>query len=156
MRKQFVIVSTLLLIVTLALSLSSKFLHEIWYVAFVIILVITILGYIDMFQKKHTIRRIFPVFGRFRYVLEDIRPKMYQYFIESDLDGRPINRVDRSTIYQRVKRELETIPFGTQLNVYEEGYEWMCHSVSPKEFSTLDQDPRILIGNKDCKQPYSA
>lgn len=156
MRKQFVIVSILLLIVTLALSLSSKFLHEIWYVAFVIILGITILGYIDMFQKKHTIRRIFPVFGRFRYVLEDIRPKMYQYFIESDLDGRPINRVDRSTIYQRAKRELETIPFGTQLNVYEEGYEWMCHSVSPKEFSTLDQDPRVLIGNKDCKQPYSA
>lgn len=153
MRKQFVLFSSLLLLVILGLSI---FLNENWYVVFVILLVITILGYIDMYQKKHTIRRIYPLFGRFRYVLEELRPKMYQYFIESDIDGRPINRVDRSTVYQRAKKELETIPFGTQLNVYEEGYEWMCHSVAPKDFSTLNQDPRVLVGNKDCKQPYSA
>lgn len=153
MRKQFVIFSSLLLAVTLALSI---FLNKNWGVFFAIILALTIMGYQDMIQKKHAIRRIFPLFGRLRYVLEELRPKMYQYFIESDTDGKPISRVDRSTIYQRAKKELETIPFGTQLDVYAEGYEWMCHSASPKAFETLNQDPRVVFGNKDCKQPYSA
>jgi len=80
---------------------------------------------------------------------------MYQYFIESDTDGTPIRRIDRSLIYQRAKKELETVPFGTQLDVYAEGYEWMCHSIAPKHFNTLNQDPRVMIGNKDCKHPYS-
>src|SRR5690606_21675476 len=52
--------------------------------------------------------------------------------------------------------ETETVPFGTQLNVYAEGYEWMCHSIAPKDFKALDHNPRVLIGNKDCKQPYAA
>lgn len=153
MRKQFIIVSSLLLIGSLALTF---FLDINWIVLFGIILVLTVMGYQDMSQKKHAIRRIYPLLGRLRYVLEDLRPKMYQYFIESDIDGKPINRVDRSTIYQRAKKELETIPFGTQLDVYAEGYEWICHSVSPKAFESLNQDPRVVFGNKDCKQPYSA
>jgi len=153
MRKQFVIASSILLLIALGLSL---FLNKNWWVFFSIILILTLMGYQDMYQKRHTIRRIYPLFGRLRYVLEELRPKMYQYFIESDIDGKPISRVDRSTIYQRAKKELETIPFGTQLDVYAEGYEWMCHSVSPKEFDTLNQNPRVIFGNKDCKQPYSA
>jgi glutamate synthase domain-containing protein 2 len=100
--------------------------------------------------------RTYPVFGRMRYWMEALRPKMYQYFVESDIDGRPINRVDRSTIYQRAKQETDTMPFGTQLDVYEEGYEWMSHSIAPKDFNKLDHSPRVLIGNKDCKLPYSA
>jgi glutamate synthase domain-containing protein 2 len=153
MRKSFVVFSSLALLATLGLAV---FLNNNWYVVFAIILFFAVLGYQDMLQKKHTIRRIYPLFGRFRYILEELRPKMYQYFIESDIDGRPINRIDRSVIYQRAKKELETVPFGTQLDVYAEGYEWLCHSMSPKAFHTLNQDPRVLVGNKDCKQPYSA
>lgn len=153
MRKQFVIVSTLCVIGSFLLV---YFLSPNWLPVFIVICLITILGYYDMIQKKHSIMRTYPIFGRFRYVLEELRPKIYQYFIESDTDGTPINRIDRSTVYQRAKKETETIPFGTQLNVYAEGYEWMCHSISPKDFKTLDHNPRVLIGNKDCKQPYSA
>ncbi len=152
MRKGFVIVSTLLLIGTLALTI---FLNKNWSVFFAILLVLTILGYYDMYQTKHSIMRIFPVFGRLRFFMEDMRPKIYQYFIESDIDGRPISRIDRSTIYQRAKKENDTMPFGTQLDVYAEGYEWMCHSIAPKDFKTLDHNPRVLVGNKDCKKPYS-
>nr|WP_242494586.1 FMN-binding glutamate synthase family protein [Brumimicrobium glaciale] len=114
------------------------------------------MGYIDMIQTRHSIRRIYPLLGRLRYVMEELRPKMYQYFIESDIDGRPFNRLDRSSIYQRAKNVRDTIPFGTQLDLYAEGYEWMCHSVAPRAFDTLNQDPRVKMGNKDCKQPYSA
>ncbi|HUH51407.1 MAG TPA: FMN-binding glutamate synthase family protein [Flavobacterium sp.] len=153
MRKQFVIFSTLILAITLALAI---FMNKNWSVLFVIFLIFTFMGYQDMFQTRHTLKRIYPLFGRFRYVLEELRPKMYQYFIESDIDGRPINRIDRSTIYQRAKKELETIPFGTQLDVYAEGYEWMCHSIAPKAFEKLNHNPRVTFGNKDCKQPYSS
>ncbi len=152
MRQKFVIISSALLI---AVFLLAWFLGPNWYVVLAIIAALVILGYYDMFQKKHAVMRIFPVLGRLRYLMEELRPKIYQYFIESDIDGRPINRIDRSTIYQRAKKENDTMPFGTQLDVYTEGYEWLCHSIAPKDFSTLDHDPRVLIGNKDCKQPYS-
>ncbi|MBQ0768060.1 MAG: FMN-binding glutamate synthase family protein [Bizionia sp.] len=153
MRIQFYIISTISLLITLALGI---YLSPYWYVLFVIVLAFTILGYYDVFQTRHTIMRNYPILGRLRFVLEDLRPKMYQYFIESDIDGRPFNRVDRSTVYQRAKGVRDTIPFGTQHDVYAEGYEWICHSIAPKAFDTLNHDPRVMIGNKDCKHPYSA
>lgn len=152
MRKIFVIVSAIVFITTLLLSI---FLSGKWYPFFVIAAFFTGLGYYDMFQKKHSIMRIYPLFGRLRYFMEEIRPKVYQYFVESDIDGRPVNRIDRSTIYQRAKQQNDTMPFGTQLDVYAEGYEWMSHSIVPKDFHKMDLDPRVMVGNKDCKQPYS-
>ncbi|MFN8294215.1 MAG: FMN-binding glutamate synthase family protein [Chitinophagales bacterium] len=152
MRGVFITISITTLIATFAFG---YFLNSSWYVVFAIAVILFAMGVYDMIQTKHAIRRIYPVFGRMRYMMEELRPKIYQYFIESDIDGRPINRIDRSTIYQRAKQENDTMPFGTQLDVYSEGYEWLCHSMAPKDFNTLEQDPRVMVGNKDCKQPYS-
>jgi len=88
-------------------------------------------------------------------VFEDLRPKIQQYFVESDTDGAPINRNERSVIYQRAKKQTDTVPFGTQMNVYAEGYEWITHSILPKDFHKMDHNPRVHVGGKDCKQPYS-
>lgn len=118
--------------------------------------ILIFIGIRDMVQTKHTLWRNFPILGRLRWLMEAMRPKLYQYFVESDTDGMPINRIDRSTIYQRAKKQLDTMPFGTQMNVYAEGYEWMTHSIAPKDFKGLDHDPRVIVGNKDCTQPYSA
>ena len=38
-------------------------------------------------------------------------------------------------VYQRAKMQLDKRPFGTQEDVYSEGYEWMHHSVAPKAHS---------------------
>lgn len=153
MRKGFIISAVIGIIVA---SLLGWYASPWWYVILAMIVTLSIMGINDMMQKKHAIMRTYPVFGRMRYWMEALRPKMYQYFVESDIDGRPINRIDRSTIYQRAKQEMDTMPFGTQLDVYQEGYEWMSHSISPRDFHKLDHNPRLLIGNKDCKQPYSA
>src|SRR5258706_5695264 len=83
-----------------------------------------------------------------------IRPEIQQSFVESDVDGAPINRNDRSVIYQRAKKQIDTTPFGTQLNVYAEGYEWMTHSIKPVDFHSLDHNPRVHFCCKDFKQPY--
>ncbi len=153
MRNGFVISAVIGLVLSFLLSF---YVSPWWYLCFALVVFLFVLGLIDMNQTKHSIMRTYPVFGRMRYWMEALRPKMYQYFVESDIDGRPINRVDRSTIYQRAKQETDTMPFGTQLDVYEEGYEWMSHSIAPKDFNKLDHSPRVLIGNKDCKLPYSA
>ena len=153
MRKGFIISAVLAFLVSILLGV---YINPWWYLATAIVLFFLVMGIGDMIQTKHAIMRTYPVFGRMRYWMEALRPKMYQYFVESDIDGRPINRIDRSTIYQRAKHELDTMPFGTQLNVYEEGYEWMSHSIAPKDYHKHDHNPRVWFGNKDCTQPYSA
>ncbi|MFN9971185.1 MAG: FMN-binding glutamate synthase family protein, partial [Phycisphaerae bacterium] len=79
------------------------------------------LGLTDAIQRKHTIRRNFPLLGRFRYMFEAIRPEIQQYFVESDLDGKPFSREQRTIVYQRGKLELATLPFGTRLDNYSIG-----------------------------------
>ncbi len=152
MRKIFVIVSVVISILVLIWSYF-------WIdalVSFLFIGPLIYMGVIDMVQTKQSIKRNFPLLGRLRYVLEDMRPKIQQYFVESDIDGAPINRIDRSVIYQRAKKQIDTTPFGTLLNVYAEGYEWMNHSIVPIDFHKIDHHPKVLVGGKECKQPYDA
>lgn len=115
---------------------------------------ISLIGVRDALQTKHTILRNFPVLGHFRYLLEMIRPEIQQYFIENNTDGRPFNREDRSLVYQRSKGDLDTLPFGTQQDVYATGYQWVNHSLLAKHVD--EKSMRVTIGGDDCKQPYSA
>jgi hypothetical protein len=112
------------------------------------------LGIYDMYFSKHTLLRIYPVVGHLRYVMEAIRPEIQQYFIESNINGRPINREFRELVYQRAKGVLDTRPFGTQFEVYRNGYEWVNHSLVPKP--VVEHDPRIRFGGNDCTKPYDA
>ncbi len=114
-----------------------------------------LLGLKDYFQKKHAILRNFPIVGHMRYLSDWLRPKLYQYFVEPETDGRPFSRILRTVVYQRAKKTLDTTPFGTQLNVYEVGYEWMNHSIAALSHHDIKDEPRVLIGGPDCKQPYS-
>jgi glutamate synthase domain-containing protein 2 len=152
--RQWFFCSALLLLT--GIFLAGHFLHEDFYLLFLIIVPLFLMGIADVLQKKQSIRRNFPLFGRLRYVLEDLRPKIQQYFVESDTDGTPINRIERSVVYQRAKKQIDTTPFGTQLNVYAEGYEWMTHSISPRNFHSLNHNPKIKIGGAECSQPYES
>lgn len=143
------------LLLIIGLAALGYFVSTAWWIVLGVLLIPIGLGFHDYFQRKHTIMRNYPIAGRLRWLFEELRPKMYQYFIESDTDGTPINRIDRSTVYQRSKKQLDTIPFGTQNDVYKEGYEWMMHSINSFDFEKIDQSPRILVGNKDCSHPYS-
>jgi glutamate synthase domain-containing protein 2 len=115
---------------------------------------VLVLGVYDVIQTKHAIRRNFPVVGRFRYMLEAIRPELHQYFVESNSSGRPFSRELRSLVYQRAKNVTDTLPFGTEKDVYAVGFEWMNHSL--RAIHPPDEPPRVVIGGPDCKQPYAA
>jgi len=115
---------------------------------------LSVLGVRDVLQKPHAVLRNYPISAHIRFLLEEIRPEMRQYFFESEKDGMPFSRDIRAVIYQRAKMVLDKRPFGTQEDVYKEGYEWMHHSVAPK--ASAGEKFRVTVGGPDCAKPYSA
>lgn len=109
----------------------------------------------DIRQTRHALLRNYPLIARLRWVFEDERSKIQQYFIEDDVNGTPYNREKRSDVYQKSKGDINTTPFGTQLDVYKKGYEFLKHSMFPKDIKDVEE-PRVTIGSSLCKQPYSA
>ena len=151
-RNKFVFVAILLLGV---IGIIYQFWQPIIW-GLIVVVPITFLGILDMMQTHHAIRRNFPVIGHGRYLLEKIRPEIMQYFVETDTEGRPINRIYRSLVYRRAKKVNDTVPFGTQMDVYSEGYEWMDFSMYAKNPKEVDAHPRVMVGGPACKNPYPA
>jgi glutamate synthase domain-containing protein 2 len=115
---------------------------------------LAILGTVDVLQTRHAVLRNYPLTAHIRFILEEIRPEIRQYFLESEKDGTPFSRDQRAIVYQRAKHALDKRPFGTQNDVYSSGYEWLQHSIAPK--SPAKEPFRILVGGPDCAKPYSA
>lgn len=151
-RQIFGISSAVAVAAVLLLSMASVY----FLLLLLVILPLIVIGIIDISQKRQTIRRNFPIIGNFRYMLEKVRPEIMQYFVETDTEGKPINRLFRSVIYQRAKNENSTSPFGTQWDVYRAGYEWIDHSIYAANPHDLECEQRVKVGGKDCLKPYSA
>ena len=150
MRREFLIISIALLAVIVVVGIF----YPPMFWSLVVVGPLLALGVYDYTQSRHSILRNFPVIGHIRYLLEMIRPEIYQYFVESDTAGVPFDRAQRSIVYQRAKAEPDTVPFGTLEDVYRVGYEWVNHSLAPVH---VEPDTmRITIGGPDCKEPYSA
>lgn len=143
-------ISLLLLVVT-SLFVATNMWDRL--MLFIPLIILALVVY-DTLQNKHSIRKNYPLIGRFRYFFESIRPEIRQYFFEDELNGKPFNRRQRSIVYQRAKNEKQTVSFGMQDDPNRIGYEWAAHSVYPKktDISSL----RITVGNSQCSQPYSA
>ncbi|MBO8208408.1 FMN-binding glutamate synthase family protein [Acinetobacter nosocomialis] len=131
--------------------ISDTLLNGLWVVTGAL----SLLGLYDVLQNRHSILRNYPIMGHFRFLFEDIRPEIRQYFIEADQDALPFSRMQRSLVYQRAKNENADKPFGSIIDVYQQDYRFIVHSISP----CPPADPksfRIQIGNAQCLQPYSA
>ncbi|MDM1764746.1 MULTISPECIES: FMN-binding glutamate synthase family protein [unclassified Acinetobacter] len=124
-------------------------------IAWVISIALSLVGVYDIIQTKHAILKNYPIMGHFRFVFESFRPEIRQYFIESDEDALPFSRSQRSLVYQRAKNENADKPFGSIINVYQDDYRFLTHSLTP--CVPADHNSfRIAIGNQQCTQPYSA
>jgi glutamate synthase domain-containing protein 2 len=108
----------------------------------------------DYFQDRHTLLRNYPLAARIRWIMEDLRPYLRSYIVESDLDGRPFNHDERALVYARAKGQLDAHPFGTELDVYSDEYEWLGHSMVPNE--KAPEAWRVEVGSSQCFRPYSA
>jgi glutamate synthase domain-containing protein 2 len=116
---------------------------------------LSLIGVLDLIQSEHTIQRNYPVIGHIRWMVEFVRPEIRQYLLESDQDAAPFSRSQRSLVYQRAKGDQDDRPFGTLLDVYAVGYEWIAHSTRPVPAAD-PQTYRITIGGPQCARPYSA
>ena len=142
-----------LCVLGLLLSLFTVLVFGVGAGSMLIFLILVGTGVYDLRQTKRSILRNYPVIGHLRFMLEFIRPEMRQYFLEGDNEAAPFSRSQRSLVYQRAKGDSDKRPFGTQLAVYEEGYEWMNHSMTPTHLAS--HDFRVTIG-PDTAQPYEA
>lgn len=150
MRKTFWTVS----IVLSSLIAMAAWADQRWLWAYAVVGPLILLGMYNMVQSRHTILRNFPVLGYARYFFEFISPEIQQYFIERHTDGRPFSRQQRSLAYQRAKNVMDTVPFGTQLDINAANYEGIRHSIYPKAHP--GEPPRIRIGGAFCTRPYEA
>jgi len=115
--------------------------------------VLVAIGIRDLRQPQRAVLRNYPVIGHLRFLMEYIRPEIRQYFIESDTEAAPFSRAQRSLVYQRAKGDPDNRPFGTQIDVMRQGYEWINHSMFPTTLTSSDF--RLTIG-AGRPQPYSA
>ncbi len=115
---------------------------------------LTALGLFDALQRKHVITRNYPLAARIRWLGLELRPYFRAYMVEGDLEGRPYSVEARRLVKSRAANGQETHPFGTELDVYEEGYSWLNHSILAT--AEPDTNPRVEIGGPQCAEPYSA
>jgi glutamate synthase domain-containing protein 2 len=149
LRYMTLIIAGFIFILSLAIALL---IHTGWWLV-ALSGALTGVGLVDITQTKRSILRNYPILAHFRFFFETIRPEIRQYFLEDDAEQNPFSRNQRSIVYQRAKQVLDKRPFGTQLDVYQPGYEWVNHSILPAKVE--HHDFRIVIGAGRA-QPYSA
>ena len=110
---------------------------------------------IDKRQTAHTIRRNYPLLGRFRYIFEDLGEFFRQYFFAMDREEMPFNRAQRSWVYRAAKNIDNTVAFGSTRDLRKPGTYYFLNC----PFPTLSEDAAgtqpVRIGPY-CRTPYDA
>lgn len=148
-RQLFFYISIISLIL---IAVISPFWPSMLYFLIIVIPYIA-LGIYDL-RHSHNVLRLYPVIGHLRYMFEFIRPEIQQYFVATNLSGRPYNREMRTLVYMRAKGVEDTHPFGTEHDLDQNDYEFSLHSLSVKRIS--EEHSRVEVGGPECKKPYNA
>ena len=90
--------------------------------------------------------RNYPIIGRLRFLLQEIRPQIRQYFIEAEDEEVPYSRQQHSMVTERSKAKDGTLPFGTLQGVYDIEHVWINHSLTPMTIE--NNDFRIHVGGE--------
>jgi len=115
---------------------------------------LVVLALQDVLQTRHSVRRVYPLIGRLRYLVEQFGPELRQYIVTNDLEERPYSRARRSWVYQTSKGMNSAVGFGTQQDPGQPG----SFHFLPSPFPALDEEapvapPRVVIG-PDRPRPY--
>jgi glutamate synthase domain-containing protein 2 len=113
------------------LDIISNFSWWLW-----ILIVLAIVAIRDVFfQKKHTISHNYPIVGHLRYWLESIGPEMRQYFVASNREELPFNKIERGWIYASAKKENNYEGFGTDRDIYAHQHIFVNNAMLPYKSS---------------------
>ena len=125
------------------------------FILLFLVIMVIVMYVVDVTQTKHTIRRNYPVVGRFRYIFEHMGEFFRQYFFAMDREELPFNRAQRSWVYRAAKDVNRNIAFGSTRDINVEGTIIFLNSAFP----TLSEDATdclpLVIG-PDCEKPFQA
>ena len=141
-----------LLITALLNVMWFPFIHPVWTLLILFVLVFIGIAIRDFLQTSNPIKRNFPLAGMARYFIASAGPPLRQYLFENDRDERPIPRYIRNWIYASSNNNEATVPFGTQLDIDNPGTVLMRHSPLPKD-PNYDVS-RVTIG-EGTPNPYT-
>lgn len=129
---------------------------EVSFIALVgaVLLAVVIMYITDITQDTHTIRKNYPVIGRFRYFFEHLGEFFRQYFYANDREEFPFNRADRSWVYRAAKNIDSNIGFGSTLSLHEPGTLIFLNAAFPIMESDALMSSPVTLG-PFCKTPYT-
>lgn len=96
-----------------------------------IIIVLAVIAIRDIIQRSHTISHNYPIVGHLRYLFESIGPEIRQYFIASNREELPFNRIERGWIYASSKKENNYEGFGTDRDIYAHQHVFINNAMIP-------------------------
>ena len=108
----------------------------------------------DITQTKQTVRRNYPVIGRFRYFFEHLGEFFRQYFFAMDREELPFNRAQRSWIYRACKDLDTTVAFGSTRDLRRSGVVLFMNCPFPMLTKDAVEPEAITIGPY-CREPYT-
>ena len=118
-----------------------------------LIVTVIVLFIIDKRQTEHTVRRNYPVIGRFRYLFEHMGEFFRQYFFAMDREELPFNRAERSWAYRAAKNVDSTIAFGSTRSLSPAGSVLFVNCPFPTLTEDAAQPGEITLGPY-CRHPY--
>lgn len=121
----------------------------------VLVLYVAALYFIDKTQTEHTVRRNYPVIGRFRYLFEHLGEFFRQYFFAMDREEMPFNRAQRSWVYRAAKNLDSTVAFGSTRDLRPEGTVMFVNSPFPPLTDESLPPKPVTLGEGYCKYPYT-
>lgn len=119
------------------------------------VLTIIALYIIDIRQTRQTIRRNYPVIGRFRYFFEHLGEFFRQYFFAQDREELPFNRAMRSWVYRAAKGVTTDVAFGSTRNLTTPADFHFAAAGFPLLEEHTQSAPSKTIG-EHCRHPYKA
>jgi len=135
------------------LYLMLQIFTAILLVGIVVLIVAAAVAYVrDVRQTAHTIRRNYPLIGRFRYIFEHLGEFFRQYFYAMDREEMPFNRAQRSWVYRAAKNLDNTLAFGSTETIHNPG----TLIFSPHPFPSLNGEtqPSTIVIGPYCRRPY--
>lgn len=116
----------------------------------------------DIFQWKHSLWRSFPLISRLRWIAEEIRPEIQQYWIERDTDPNPGGTRDEwMWCVGAAKNKLHDISLGTSQDYHKPGKIHILNATFPiPDREPINLKPLVFGGGRKnadgtlkCRQP---
>ena len=120
------------------------------------VLVIIAMYIYDATQSEHTIRRNYPVIGRFRYGFERLGEFFRQYFFSMDREEMPFNRSQRAWAYRSAKDIGTVIAFGSTRRLDRPGDVLFLNDLFPTQVEDAVPPRPITIGKGFAEKPFTA